>query len=378
MSGLAPAFVGGGANTFTFSEAELSTGCISQSKLAAIEAEFLATGLVLLVDVIPKHKLAALVPRVEEDLLRQLIDPDGKVTWKDDMGTPGHYGTYCPKHLPWLTPEVHANRVVETVVEQLLGGPGFFMISAGGNAALPGSGTQWIHTDGSHRWKTRAESLAAGAGWPHRCQFVVANFGVQDITPELGGTEVWPGSHADMSVVSNTSSEDPRLGTEHIERFFAARVAARRTHSPPVAMNCPVGSVVLRDNRVWHRGVQNVGIVPRHMVGLAYIAREAWRKPAEEMVFGPGCEALLAHSRCQKRPFVAFAEDDDSLPLIEGHGDWVREQLVATLHLLMHAIRACLRSLHAFDFRLRIAAPTRVMHCRLCVAGPRAADPGAN
>lgn len=251
MSGLSPAFVPGGSNTFSFSESELRTGKVSESKLMAIEKEFQATGLVLLVDVIPKHLLAALVPRVEEDLLRQLISPQGEVTWEVDMPTPGHYGTYFPKHLPWFTPEVHANRVVETVVEQLLGGAGFFMISAGGNAALPGSGTQWIHTDGSHRWKTREDSLAAGAGWPHRCRFIVANFGVQDITPELGATEVWPGSHADMSVVSNKSSDSPRLGTEHIERFFAARVAARRCHTPPVAMNCPAGSVVLRDNRVW-------------------------------------------------------------------------------------------------------------------------------
>ena len=36
---------------------------------------------------------------------------------------------------------MHANPVVEAVVEHLLGGPGFFMISAGGNCALlkPGS-----------------------------------------------------------------------------------------------------------------------------------------------------------------------------------------------------------------------------------------------
>jgi hypothetical protein len=323
MVSLPPAFVPGGANTFTFSEAELATGRVDEAKLAAMEQEFLESGLVLLVDVIPPPLLDALVPRVEEDLLRQLFSAEGEVTWSADMGTPGHYGTYCPKHLPWLTPEVHANRVVEGVVEHLLGGAEFFMISAGGNAALPGSGTQWIHSDGSHRYKTREESLAAGAGWPHRCRFVVANFGVQTITPELGGTEVWPGSHADMSVVSNPASEDARLGTEHMERFFAARVAARRCHTPPVAMNCPQGSVVLRDNRVWHRGVENVGVLPRHMVGLAYIAAESFSKASGEMVFGPGCESLLAHSRCQKRPFVAFAEDDAELPLIEGHGEWV-------------------------------------------------------
>ena len=72
-----------------------------------------------------------------------------------------------------------------------------------------------------------------------------------------------------MSVLQNLSSEDPRKGTEHIERFFAARVAARRLRRPPVGMNCPAGSVVLRDNRCWHRGRENTSSRPRHMAGFA-------------------------------------------------------------------------------------------------------------
>ena len=43
------------------------------------------------------------------------------------------------------------------------------------------------------------------------------------------------------------------------------------------------------------------------------------------MVLGAGCESLLraaGGSRCLRRPFAAFEEDDPSLPLIEGHGDW--------------------------------------------------------
>jgi hypothetical protein len=44
------------------------------------------------------------------------------------------------------------------------------------------------------------------------------------------------------------------------------------------------------------------------MVGFAYIAADRWEKPTGEMVFGPGCRELLAHSRCQREPFVAFVE----------------------------------------------------------------------
>ena len=32
------------------------------------------------------------------------------------------------------------------------------------------------------------EAEAAGESWPHRCRFVVANFGVQDISVAAGAT----------------------------------------------------------------------------------------------------------------------------------------------------------------------------------------------
>jgi hypothetical protein len=145
----------GRANEFTFSAAECADGIITPNKLSEIEKRFREHGLVLLKEVIPRDILSSIRPRLEEDLLRQLIGEDGKVSWTAGMGTPGHYGTYIPKHKPWVHPDVHANRVVEAVVETLLGGPGFFMVSAGGNCALPGSGAQDLHSDGSHMWKTQ-------------------------------------------------------------------------------------------------------------------------------------------------------------------------------------------------------------------------------
>eukprot|EP01047_Picozoa_sp_COSAG01_P049504 COSAG01_NODE_4914_length_4629_cov_110.104636_2_plen_251_part_00 len=188
-------------------------------------------------------------------------------------------------------------------------------------------------------WKSEAAAHAAGESWPHRCRFVVANFGLEDITAEAGATEVWPGSHADMSVVFNDASSDARRGTEHLEKFFTEQVARRRMHSPPIPMTCPAGSVVLRDNRCWHCGDHNATDRPRHMVGLAYLAADRWSgQGTGEMVFGPGCRAVLdaaGGSRCQREPFIVFADaadadaadadgegGADSRQLIEGHGDW--------------------------------------------------------
>ena len=55
----------------TFDDHERGTGAIPPTKLAGIDACFRESGLVLLQDVIPTEILGRLVPRLEEDVLRQ-------------------------------------------------------------------------------------------------------------------------------------------------------------------------------------------------------------------------------------------------------------------------------------------------------------------
>eukprot|EP01048_Picozoa_sp_COSAG05_P026312 COSAG05_NODE_7113_length_854_cov_1.498013_1_plen_216_part_01 len=40
----------------------------------------------------------------------------------------------------------------------------------------------------------------------------------------------------------------------------------------PVPMECPKGAVIIRDIRIWHRGVTNESSWPRHQVALCYSA----------------------------------------------------------------------------------------------------------
>lgn len=88
--------VHGEPNAFRFSSAD-ECG-IQPSKMAAIRSCFEQHGLVLLQDVISTTVLGSLVPRLEEDVLRQLLDENGRVTWTRDMKAPGHYGTLVPAH----------------------------------------------------------------------------------------------------------------------------------------------------------------------------------------------------------------------------------------------------------------------------------------
>jgi hypothetical protein len=178
--------------------------------------------------------------------------------------------------------------------------------------------------DGGHRWKTAESAAEANQPFPHRCQFVALNFGVEDITEEMGATEVWIGSHIEPSTVTHNRGLDPAKGTEQLEGLYRTEVAARREIAPPVRMEIPKGWAALRDNRVWHRGVHNRTDNPRHMAGFAYLAAPPdggqGQPPSGEMVFGPGCEELVAGSLLL--PQVPCAEAGSETEVIQGHGDW--------------------------------------------------------
>ena len=104
---------------------------------------------------------------------------------------------------------------------------------------------------------------------------------------------------------------------------FGGAQATRRKHAPPVRMEIPKGWAALRDNRVWHRGVQNHSDRPRHMAGFAYLAAppDGFKgEPSGEMVFGPGCETLVENSiLLPKQPCAAAGSEAQ---LVQGHGDW--------------------------------------------------------
>ena len=116
-------------------------------------------------------------------------------------------------------------KAIEACISYILG-PGARLVSAGGNCALPGCGTQYLHMDGGHRWKTPESAAAAGQPFPHRCQFVALNFGIENITEEMGATEIWIGSNIEPSTVPHSRALDPDRGTEQLEGLFRAEVVS--------------------------------------------------------------------------------------------------------------------------------------------------------
>ena len=72
-----------------------------------------------------------------------------------------------------------------------------------------------------------------------------------------GATEIWPGTHR---------LPGPGHVSEHDEQ-------ARRDVVPPVRAASRKGDAVLRDIRLWHRGVPNHGTEGRHMIGMIHSSR---------------------------------------------------------------------------------------------------------
>jgi hypothetical protein len=102
------------------------------------------------------------------------------------------------------------------------------------------------------------------------------------------------------------------------------REAARRAVAPPVLNTLPRGAVSVRDYRLWHRGVPNLGDRPRHMIALSYMRRTSYNTPTPgvkthagggmdgRFLFGAECKAafsrewwpapaLARHSELQQR-----------------------------------------------------------------------------
>ena len=65
----------------------------------------------------------------------------------------------------------------------------------------------------------------------------------------------------------------------------------RRAVRGPVNPRTQPGDVLLRDVRIWHRGVPNPSDRPRHMIAL--IVSKPSRESRHRLKFGKGCEKAL-------------------------------------------------------------------------------------
>jgi hypothetical protein len=261
----------------TISPEEITTGMMSAAHLSEAVAALRADGFVVLENIVSHAHLDLLRERMDEDS-QKLIAAE---KWGGAGRLPGHLQQGPPPFAPYVFPDVVANPFVIQVTRELLG-EGLYNSFYNGNTNCPGSGTQPLHRDGGHLWP--------GLTVAHPTASVVVNVSPMDVTEENGSVELWPGTHLD---------------TTADRRIDAATEAARRKMAPPVRGNTKKGSVLIRDIRLWHRGVPNRSDRPRHMIAMIHNIR--WLQRGKPLQFNRGCEAAFENSVLD--PHVEFTDE---------------------------------------------------------------------
>ena len=154
------------------------------------------------------------------------------------------------------------------------------------NTNLPRSDTQPVHVDTGHLWQNLQVA--------HPVFSLVVNVAPLEVNEENGSIELWPGSHSDISV---SRYDDIKVDPK--------RVKARREFAPPVRGNTKKGAALIRDIRLWHRGMPNYSDTPRQMVAM--IHNVSWYRTGKKLQFERGCESAFDSEHLD--PNVEFIDE---------------------------------------------------------------------
>ncbi|MYC74814.1 phytanoyl-CoA dioxygenase family protein [Candidatus Poribacteria bacterium] len=258
---------------------ELAAGELTDAHVAQAVKAIRVNGYVILENVVNHEHL---------DILRERMDADSQILinaekWGGAGRLVGHLQQGPPPFAPYIFRDVVANPYVVQVTKELLG-PGLYNNFYNGNTNCPGSITQPLHRDGAHLWEDQEVA--------HPTTEVVVNISPQETTAENGSVELWPGSH--LQVGSGGVDEEQE--------------EARRKICPPIRGNAKKGSALIRDMRLWHRGVPNPSDKPRHMIALIF--RVSWLKSNRRLKYKTGCEAAFEDSDLDHNAeFLDFAKE---------------------------------------------------------------------
>ena len=139
---------------------------------------------------------------------------------------------------------------------------------------MPGVSRQPVHADDGHLWHDLETA--------HPPVQLVINIPTVDVSPENGSTEIWPGTHHDLTI---TAGKDIKIPSDVLER--------RRSAVPPIQPTYGKGSVVIRDMRLWHAGMPNLTDRPRPMIAMVHVPH--WFATEDTLRFPSGAEQFFDH-----------------------------------------------------------------------------------
>jgi hypothetical protein len=226
-------------------------------------------GFVVLNDVIEHSHLETLRERMLSDVAQIQAREDAPYNFNT-----GNIQQDPPPFPPYLFRDVLLNEMVIAVTKAMLGS-GVKNSYYSGNTALPGGQKQPVHPDIPQLWPD-LEIATPPFGF-------VINVPVVDMRPENGSTELWPGTHRDTTVcVQQGDLKVPE-----------AALAKWRETSPPIQPSVRCGGVLIRDIRLWHRGMPNHTDQPRPMIAMIHYI--SWWNSGESIRFPVGTEPFFQH-----------------------------------------------------------------------------------
>ena len=249
--------------------AESASGQIQQEHVAAAVNALRTDGMVVLNNIVDPTHLDQLRERMLADLdvILQREDTPYNFTSSNVQQDP-------PPFPPYLFRDILLNDMVIAVTRAMLG-PGVKNIFYSGNTALPSEQRQPVHPDQGQLWPNLAQATPAFN--------LVVNVPLVDVSDANGSTELWPGTHVDTTYTIHDGSS--RVAPDLLE--------ARRAVRPPIQPDLKLGSVLIRDIRMWHAGMPNRTTQPRPM--LAMIHACSWWSNSNPIVFPQGTESFFTH-----------------------------------------------------------------------------------
>jgi hypothetical protein len=256
--------------TIEVPESDRAAGGLAPERLQTALDALRMDGIVVLADIIDPDHLDALHEQMMHDLDALQARPDAPYNW-----TTGNIQQDPPPFQPYLFEDVLLNPQAIAVTSALLG-PGLRNVMYSGNTALPSDARQPVHADIGHLWPSEVLELA------HPAAQLVVNVPTVDVSAENGATEIWLGTHRDVTVGMGGDIEVP---TEVLE--------SRREVCPPIQPTITRGSVVIRDARLWHAGMPNRTGNPRPMIAMLHVSN--WLDVGSPLEFPAGTEAFFDH-----------------------------------------------------------------------------------
>jgi len=260
------------------------TGMLSDVQLAQAVEALRTAGYVILEGAVASHHLDGLRETMIKDLHGNLL-AEGRT---HSNYVPGHLQQNPPLSHPYIFPDIVANPAVELLCASLLGEHAFLSLYSA-NTNVPGSEQQPIHADVGHGSRRQREPRA-----------MCVNIALVETTQANGSIELWPGTHL-----------NPKLrALDKDQPIRPADFQARERHVPPVRGDTLKGSILVRDPRLWHRGMENRSSAARVMLTLMYEAEGM--QPSEPRCVAPHfrscCRSAFAGSALTTN--VVFVDDD--------------------------------------------------------------------